>query len=201
METEKILKDIDKPIVIFTNFWDANKLIDIGFIITNKNDKFYKINLFKDKSNYSIHSIALTHPSLNKLSHLKNTMNRIDFFCPTYNLLQRYKDKGDWEAYVKDYKKILKDRKDKIKKWVDSLQVNRIYILCCWENTSLESKCHRQLIYAAFNASKYTKNKIMTIYRNGNEIKTRKQIKQIPDYDFLDNNDDNNDEINAEDID
>ncbi|TRZ82305.1 hypothetical protein D4R86_01795 [bacterium] len=166
-----------KPIVIFTNFWDAQKMIDNKFILLGRDTKVYKLNFFKDKTNFSVHSIALSHPPLVKLSALKvspkfNAMDRIDCFCPTYTLLHKYKEDMDWEHYVDAYKKILRERKDRVKYWVDSLQHNHIYILCCWENTSLKSKCHRQLVYQAFNSSAYTKDKMITIYRHGNELKS-----------------------------
>ena len=134
-----------KPVVIFTHFWDANKIIEQGFILVQKAEKVYKVNVFQDEPNYSVHSIALSHPPLNKLPHLES-MDRIDCFCPTYNLLHRYKDEGDWDAYVRDYKQILRDRKDRVKRWVSGLENNRVYILCCWENTSLKAKCHRKLV-------------------------------------------------------
>jgi len=176
MDKEKLEKKEVKPIVIFTNFWDAQKMIDNGFILLGRGTKVYKLNFFKDKSNFSVHSIALSHPPLKKLSALRvssknDAMDRIDCFCPTYTLLHKYKEDMDWGFYVDAYKVILKERKDRVKYWVDSLQINHIYILCCWENTSLKSKCHRQLVYQAFNASAYTKDKMITIYRNGNELK------------------------------
>jgi len=177
MDKEKSEKTEVKPIVIFTNFWDAQKMIDNKFILLGRDTKVYKLNFFKDKTNFSVHSIALSHPPLTKLKGLmvspkNNTMDRIDCFCPTYTLLHKYKEDMDWESYVSAYKIILKERKDRVKYWVDSLQHNHIYILCCWENTSLKSKCHRQLVYQAFNSSAYTKDKMITIYRNGNELKS-----------------------------
>lgn len=164
-------KEKIKPVVILTNFWDANKLIEQGFALFNEDEKVYKVNLFPDRSNFVVHSIALSHPSLSKLEHLENSMWRLDHFCPTYNLLHRYKDDKDWEAYVRDYKDILKNRKDRIRSWVDGLAENRAYILCCWENTALNSKCHRQILYEAFKSSSYTKDKMVLCYRNGDEFK------------------------------
>jgi len=142
-----------KPVVIFTTFWNANKII--GNI--------------EDKSNVSVHSIALSHPNLSKLPNLEEPMDEIDCFCPTKNLLYKYKDDKDWDTYTEGYENILKNRKDKIRRWVDTLEPNRIYILCCWENTSQESICHRKLLYDAFNSSSYTRDKITTVYKNGNE--------------------------------
>jgi len=164
MEENEKVKPV-KPVVIFTNFWDANKIIGQKSVFLELIGQKFTLNKY-DK--LSIHSIALSHPPLEKLPHLKD-ITKIDFFCPTYDLLHRYKEDNDWGAYVKDYKDILRSRKEKIKYWVDSLKSDTAYILCCWENTSLKSKCHRQLVCDALNSSAYTKDKVLTVYRNGNE--------------------------------
>ena len=176
MQTEET-----KPIIVFTNFWDANSLIKNRFFLVEHEDKILKINLNKkneNQSNFMVYSIALSHPPLDNLAYLDtnphHNMKRLDFFCPTYDLLYKYKKDKDWSYYVDAYKNILKKRKDRVLTWVDSLANNTIYILCCWENTSLKSKCHRELIYDAFKSSKYTKDKLLTFYRHGNESKNKK---------------------------
>ena len=45
MDNEESTEEI-KPVVIFTNFWDANKMIDARFVLSEMNGKLYKINLY-----------------------------------------------------------------------------------------------------------------------------------------------------------
>ena len=158
----------DKAIVILDNFWNANYLINSGFaIFPYDKDKFYKVNLSQRDKNYTVYSIALRHPALDeKLPHLRN-LDTLSFFCPTYNMLNRYKEDGDWDAYTKDYKNLLRKRRQEIQEWINSLTPNHVYILCCWENTSLKAKCHRQILYEAFNSSKLAKEKILSFYCSG----------------------------------
>jgi len=160
----------DKAIVILTNFWNANYLINCGFaIFPCDKDKYYKINLSQKDNNYTVLSIALRHPPLDdKLPHLRN-LNTLSFFCPTYNMLSRYKKDGDWDIYTKDYKSLLRKRKEDIRDWINSLDSSHVYILCCWENTSLKAKCHRQIIYEAFKASTLAKEKILPFYCDGDK--------------------------------
>jgi len=163
----------DKAIVVLTNFWDANILIDYGFLlhVVNGSDKVYKVNLINDNGtkNYSVDSIALSHPPLTKLPHLDH-LTRLDFFCPTYDMLCRYKKDGDWASYTKDYYALLKDRKNSLKEWVNSLESNHVYFLCCWENTISGSHCHRYLLYRKFISSEAAMKRILPIYRHGEKI-------------------------------
>lgn len=165
-----------KSIVIFTNFWDADTVINYRFLLFHdlKNQKFYKINLLGDKKgkdiNYSAHSIALSHPDFKNKSNLKN-INRIDCFCPTYDMLKRYKENHDWDSYRKDFIGLIKKRKEAMKEWAASLIPNRIYFLCCWENTSSGAHCHREILYKAFLDSKVMSKNILPVYRHGNEAK------------------------------
>lgn len=174
----------EKSIVILTNFWNAEYILHSGHALFNENNKIYKVNFgHPSKPNYSVFSIALTQPSLEKLTHLSvvidsdengncksRTIEKLDtlqFFCPTYNMLSRYKRDKDWDKYTTDYKSLLMKRKEEIRGWIGSLVPNHIYILCCWENTSLKSHCHRQILYGAFKNSKIAKEKILPFYCDG----------------------------------
>ena len=169
---------MNKAIVILTSFWDANALVDAGYFLLKSSDdnKAYKINIIQEKEvpqNFSVYSIALAAPSSDKVKYLPPTSleksARLDCFCPTYNLLQRYKKNKNWDDYKKDYYNILRERKDRIRKWIGSLKPNHIYILCCWENTNERVHCHRQLLYNAFNKSELASDKMLLIYRDGSK--------------------------------
>jgi hypothetical protein len=138
-----------------------------------KNGQVCKINFFKDDNNvpenFSVHSIALSHPEFKKEVNLKG-IGRLDFFCPTYDMLKRYKANNDWEAYSKDFIKLIQKRKNTIKEWMDSLKPNWVYFLCCWEDTSGGAHCHRELIHKAFKDSKVASQKIISIFREGKKI-------------------------------
>ena len=161
----------EKSLVILTNFWDANFLIDNRFILYNSNKEktVYKVNLGQDKqTNFSVHSVALRPPK--KIPEHLNKMDRLDFFCPTYDMLNKYKKDNDWESYKKDYIVLLKERQKNIREWFASLKPDWVYFLCCWENTATGAHCHRELIYNAFCQSKKAKDKIIPIYRHGEKI-------------------------------
>jgi len=154
---------MSKPIIIFTTFWDADFLIGNKFLLIDNADKekAYKI----DVSDGKILSIALSHPDIKKFKHIK-AIPRIDCFCPTWNILKRYKNDKDWEKYKIDYVNLIKERKDRIKNFIGELE-EKVYFFCCWEDTSLGAKCHRQILYDKFNKSKYMKEKAFLIYRDG----------------------------------
>lgn len=161
----------EKSIIVFSNFWDTNAVIDFRFLFLHdvKNEKLYKINLLKkDNSpeNFSVHSIALSHPDFSKEINVKN-MNRIDCLCPTYDMLKRYKKDKNWDAYQKDFLDLIKKRKSVIKDWAMSLKPNWVHFLCCWENTSHGAHCHREILHKVFSESKTISNKIISIYRSG----------------------------------
>lgn len=170
--------------VILTNFWDANLLINQRFVMYDdqKNKVVYKINLASNKdnkpSNFSVHSIALRPPPKNPDNI--ECIDRLDFFCPTYNMLCRYKSDNNWEAYTADYLKLLKTRKKLIKLWFDSLKPNWIYFLCCWENTATGAHCHRELMYKSFCESSVFMKKVLPIYRHGERI----YKKEITNFDY-----------------
>ena len=167
-----------KPIVVFTTFWEANAIIEDEYFIFMEENKLYRCRLLRNKLapiNYRVFSIALSHPPLKSMPEIKSQFKelvRIDDFCPTYEMLQKYKGDKDWEYYTKKYRKLLKERKGFIKEWVDSLLPDTIYFLCCWENTIGESKCHRQLLYEALSASKRMVEKAFFVYRHGNKENT-----------------------------
>ena len=161
---------MNKPIVIFTNFWDANKLVDRKHFLFWRGKTLYKIQMNDKPQNYEVVSIALSHPPLSRITKIEekfNPIKRLDFFCPTYDMLKDYKDGGDWIKYTDKYKTLLKSRKAQVFEWVESLSSDRIYILCCWENTSGASHCHRQLLYDALTKSKALQNQAIYIYRDG----------------------------------
>jgi len=164
------LLNIKKPIILFTNFWDANKLIDIGFFTFANKDNIYNVKLIDDPINYNALSIALTHPPIKSLPNIKLRFNldRLDFFCPTYDILMDYKNGGDWIEYISEYKLLLKKRKVQIVQWIKSLMPDNVYILCCWENTSKGANCHRNILYEAFISSSTMKDAAIYILRNGN---------------------------------
>jgi len=174
-----------KSIVILTNFWDANFIIDCGYaIFPCDKDKCYKINFNNKKPNYSVRSIALRNPIIDKnLRHL-DSISTLDFFCPTYDMLKRYKNDGNWEKYTDDYKSLMRKRKQEVRGWMNSLIPDHIYLLCCWENTSLKAKCHRQLLFDAFKKSKLAQEKMILFYCHG-EKKKRDNKKITPTSDFV----------------
>jgi len=167
----------NKSIVLFTNFFDAAYVIQSGVLLFEDQGQAYSYPIIdiqrgkiRDK-NYYLHSIALSQPIKGE------QMPRLDFFCPTYEMLSRYKENKDWVAYEKDYRKLLKNRKSKIKEWMNSLDEDTLYILCCWENTSKGAHCHRRIIYDAMCNSKTAREKIIPVYRDGG-----RSLKKYPIY-------------------
>jgi hypothetical protein len=163
----------EKSIVILTTFWDANFLIEYGYLLYKipDTDVAYKVNFIPKKgdSNFSVSSIALSSPPLDKIPNLM-FMDRLDFFCPTYDMLCRYKSNKDWESYTKDYYSLLRDRKEKLQEWVTGIEPNHVYFLCCWENTIGGAHCHRELLYKRLISSKSANEKIIPVYRHGEKI-------------------------------
>ena len=168
---------MSKPVIIFTNFWDAEKLLKEKTFLSKNGETLYKINLSEDPVNYSVHSIALSHPSLTKMPNMwkscpNASIDRIGIFCPTYNLLMDYKGGCSWESYTVEYHSLLKQRKHDIIDWFESLKDDHVYILCCWENTCKKANCHRTLLYEALVKSKSLKDKATYIHRDGSWRKT-----------------------------
>ena len=164
-----------KPVCIFTTFWDANAIIGNEYFIFVEGNKLYRCRLSSKNGkslNYHVYSIALSHPPYKALPEIKKQfgdMIRLNCFCPTYEILNKYKNDKDWDYYTKQYRNILKQRKDSIKDWMDSLNPDTLYFLCCWENTKGESKCHRQLLYEAFKKSPTLNEKAFFVYRHGDK--------------------------------
>ena len=162
---------MNKPIIVFTNFWDAEKLIKHKRFLFWRDESLYNVKLYDEKCNYTVYSIALAHPKLNKLPVIRaihqESIPRLDFFCPTYEMLTNYKGGGSWKDYTTKYRRLLKSRKKEIVHWLKSLMPDRVYILCCWENTSKNARCHRQLLFDAFTQSKSLRDKAIFAYRDG----------------------------------
>jgi len=169
-----------KPVVIFTTFWDAAYLVDSKSVLFDWHGNIKSLNLLSDPCNFSVKSVALSHPSFEKMPKLKGIFrgnrDRLDFFCPSYDLLHKYHKDKDWNYYIEKYKKSMGSNKREIRDWVSSLELNHIYILCCWEDTSGGANCHRRLIYNALRASKIAKDKLILIYRDGGKIKKNSGI-------------------------
>jgi hypothetical protein len=165
---------MDKSVIILTTFWDANSIINDGciFVDSPETKKILKINFTND--NYTVNSIALQNPD--NLPVTVKDMKRLNFFCPTYNMLTDYKSGGDWETYTKDYKQLIKLRRNDVKSWFDSLKPAHIYILCCWENTKNGANCHRKLLGDIFKQSKTAKDKLVIVYRDGSKAKKKEEI-------------------------
>jgi hypothetical protein len=156
-----------KPIVVFTNFWDANILAQDKYLTfcclkTGEKNKYCFVGL-KD---YSIYSIALGIPDSSKIPFLKDIF-RIDHFCPTYDILMAYKEDKDWDKYKIKYRKLLVNRKEDIDDWINNLSDNKVYILCCWEVTSEKCNCHRKILFDALRSTKIWKDKAIWVYRHG----------------------------------
>jgi hypothetical protein len=157
-----------KPIVVFSNFWDANilakdKYMSFSFLTPENVEKRVLIWL----NNFQVYSIALGIPDSVKIPYLKSIF-RLNHFCPTYNLLMSYKGNNDWGIYRKEYRQLLKNRKSDIDDWVNGLEQDKVYILCCWEDTSKNCHCHRQILYDAMKETSIWKDKAIWIYRHGN---------------------------------
>jgi len=160
-------KNIRKAILVFTNFWDAD------FLIGNKHLLFQHLghHVYRlDLNNFETKTIALSSPPLNKFKNF-TSMERIDCLCPTYDILSDYKRDKNWDIYTERYMGILKARREKLKEWINSLETDKIYLLCCWENTSGKAHCHRKLVYDAIELSKNARSKVFPIYRNGEGAK------------------------------
>lgn len=151
-----------KPTLIFTTFWDANTMVRNGGIILPDGST---IQVSKE----DVYSIALSCPSEDKIKYVGKPQ-RIKPLCPTYDILAKYKATKDWTEYVPAYKRLLRKRDREIRTWLNSLE-NEVYVLCCWENTCKDAKCHRQILYEIFDRSQKAKGICDVVYRHGNENK------------------------------
>lgn len=180
------MPSLKKPIIILTNFWDAESILELGTALISVRDKdlICRLNFLKDEEgnpkNFSVHSIALSHPDFKRLPNVKEAFGgRLDHFCPTYDMVMDYKRTKDWKRYIPLYKQVLLNRKRRIVSWMESLEKDHIYILCCWEDTSGESHCHRELLYKAFLTSKTANDMLYPILRDGAGIFKQKSTRGI----------------------
>jgi len=147
--------DLNKPTIIFTNFWDAKCIVENGgFLIDGRVVRF-------SKEEAKIESVALAQPKGFNHPNLK-------FFNPSWDILKAYKANRDWDDYTKSYRRILVENKAEIVEWIDSLPP-KVYFLCCWENTSKGANCHRRIIFDSLRSSKRTKDSANYIYRHGDK--------------------------------
>jgi len=179
---EKDLKD--RPILLFTNFWDAEDLIHCeNFVFKNPHGSdddiaILTFNRTPSHSNYSVLSIALSMPKCFKEPFRDSPdplgkIKRLDFLCPTYDILSDYKTDKDWEKYRSRFFVLLKKRKPEIKGWLESLFPGHIYMLCCWEDTSTGAHCHRDILYNAFKKSSWSRDRLFLFSRHG--VKPRRE--------------------------
>ena len=141
-----------KPRIIFTTFWEADKLLSI----------------LPPNELYSVNSVALGIPCTAKFPKLKD-ITRLKFFCPTWDILNKYKEDNDWDDYTKSFTALMDTRKDEVAAWFDSLSDDYRYFLCCWENTSKGAHCHRQLLYESMKKDLAISEKYHIMYRHGNK--------------------------------
>jgi hypothetical protein len=66
--------------------------------------------------------------------------------------------------------------KESVAKFVDSLEPEHIYILCCWENTCKGANCHRKLLCDALSSSGRTKDLANYVYRHGDVNYAKKEL-------------------------
>jgi len=168
--------DVNKPTIIFTTFWDALKIVSNGGFLCGKS----VVRFLEGES--SVLSIALAKPKGDKFYKIP----KLDFFCPSWEMLKVYKKGRDWDVYTKQYRDILIKNKQMIAQWVDNLE-NRVYILCCWENTVEGAKCHRSLVYDALRLSKRTKDSANYLYRHGDKAVFHKEEQLFAILEYFEN--------------
>jgi len=151
-----------KPLVIFTTFFDANWIIGQNKFVA---DTSLGITLVK-LSKYKVFSIACRHPSLSKLHNIKH-MELLSFLAPEYKWVHDYHIDNDWERYTKRYISQLRRVKKQVVEFLDNLQDDVVYFLCCWEDTTKQPHCHRQLVFDACIGSATVADKACYIYRDG----------------------------------
>ncbi len=178
----------DRPVLLFTNFWDANAIVSNGYCIVSDNSTYHKVNFIPKTSNcdadsdssiyldtpenFKFVSIALQSPSLSKMPTIsEHGMETQHALCPTYEILMEYKATKDWDKFSQKYMELIATRRQAIRKWIDSLE-NKVYLCCCWENTCGKAKCHRSLLFEAFKKSKYVREKVVLLHRDGSFIES-----------------------------
>lgn len=158
--------DNTRPTVIFTSFWDANWLLGQGIFIEYVDDKLV---LFK-RHQIQTYSIALYHPSLTKLKNI-DKIGDLPYLAPSRELLTRYKNGQNWREYTKEYSQILKKASKPFRSFLESLPLGEVALLCCWEDTTSGSHCHRRIVYERCMRSKTAKSIASYVYRHGTSMR------------------------------
>lgn len=80
-----------------------------------------------------------------------NKDDRLDFFCPTPEMLHYWKKSGNgadsdnvWARYTADFKLLIKERWAQIWEWLQSLSPEIDMTLLCHERT--DDRCHRKFV-------------------------------------------------------
>jgi len=144
---------LSKPTLVFTNFWQVNYFLQKEVITIP----------------FTVYSIALKKPSGDKLPYVDENIPRLDFFCPTWEILQKYKQDNDWQSYTDAFMSLMRTRKPAVTGWLENLALSHDYYLCCWENTAEGAHCHRKLLYDALQKSRKYSEELNLIYLHGNE--------------------------------
>jgi hypothetical protein len=85
-----------------------------------------------------VYSLALSVP--HNVGRIHGTVNCL---CPTWEMVRDYKARRISETeYTAKYRKLMVKRWPAVKRWLDSLDSQDVY-LCCWEKTGF---CHRYLV-------------------------------------------------------
>ena len=85
-----------------------------------------------------VYSLALSVP--HNVGRVQGTVNCL---CPTWDMVKDYKARRISETeYTIKYRKLMAKRWPAVKRWLDSLDSQDVY-LCCWEKTGF---CHRYLV-------------------------------------------------------
>lgn len=167
----------NKPAIIFTNFWDADKITSSGFCLAGDEDTFLVRFIDGAESNFEFFSVALQNPPMDKFKMIPgHGIKSIDMMAPTFDMLMQYKKNKDWDAFAQKYNKLIVERKKDIRLWLNKLVPGRIYLLCCWENTCKSANCHRSLLYKAFMQSQHVRENFLVFYRDGGIISAEKDI-------------------------
>jgi len=153
-----------KPIIVFTTFWDADFIISNGGFYCKELDSFIS---FRQEEVEPL-SVALGIPDLKKFKNFKE-IKKIPCLTPKFSMLRAYKENGDWKSYTIKFSELIKENKKQILSFLNSLQNNKVYILCCWENTKNGAHCHRKIIYDALTFSKKTNDLANYFYRHGSK--------------------------------
>jgi hypothetical protein len=156
---------LKKPIIIFTNFREAESILkNSAFIVNNKVIQF-------SKDEVEAFSISLESPPF-----LKNKFKDLSFFQTSWEIMSKYSSNRDWGEYESSYRERLLENKEEINNWLTQLE-NKIYILASCEDTSKGANSLRKILYEAFKKSKKAKNIANFLYRDGN-CETFKKEKQ-----------------------